>query len=210
MNRKVCRRRDTDKINNTNSPDHCGGTDPGGRAAGVRLNFAGAAVRGDRLSIAARVERLNGEWQLDLLEPPDVTPGLAPVPLFLTQRSLAVDTNEDLTPDTGLDPTGLLVQTAGTVTRVNTSMHVFYLNDGTALADGMGPSDLPYVGIRVSYRTFTPPAAGKRVIVTGILRVEKATLAEDAFVNGEYRLAGETLYLPVVCPRTQADIQRVE
>ena len=42
--------------------------------------------------------------------------------------------------------------------------------------------------------------------VTGILRVEQVTLVEDAFVNGEYRLAGETLYLPVVCPRTQADI----
>ncbi len=30
------------------------------------------------------------------------------------------------------------------------------------------------------------------------------------FANGEYRLAGETLYLPVICPRTQQDIVTVQ
>ena len=45
--------------------------------------------------------------------------------------------------------------------------------------------------------------------------VEKSTLKDGAglyggFANGEYRLAGETLYLPVVCPRTQQDIVTVQ
>ncbi len=177
-----------------------------GRAAGMRLNGGTGITCGARLSVIGQAKRVDGEWQIDLLEPSAVVDGPQPMPLFMTQRGLAADLNEDLIPESGLDPTGLLVTIAGTITRINTGQHVFYVNDGSNLADGMGPSDWPYVGVRVSYRTFTPPALGKRVAVTGVLRVEKATLSLDAFVNGEYRLAGETLYLPVVCPRTQADI----
>jgi len=99
-----------------------------------------------------------------------------------------------------------LVKISGRITRINTTDHVIYVNDGTSLTDGLGPSDNPYVGIRVGYRTMTPPLVGKRITVTGILSVEKTTLIDDAFVNGEYRLAGETLYVPILRPRNQADI----
>ena len=179
--------------------------DPG-RACGIRVNTTAAFNRGDRANVVGRAKRVDGEWQIDPLDFPGVVAGPEPAPLHLTQRSLAYDLNEDLAPDNGLDPTGLLVTVAGRITRVNTTFHVLYIDDGAGLADGMGPSDYPYVGLRVSYRTFVPPAVGKRVAITGILRVEKTTLEEDAFVNGEYRRAGETLYLPVVWPRTAADI----
>lgn len=177
-----------------------------GRATGIRVNVDTPVNCGDILSVAGLSERVDGEWQIQLLQPPTMAAGVAPVPLFMTHRSLAADLNEDLTPESGLDPTGLLVSIVGRITRINTAQHVFYVNDGSDLADGMGPSDGPYVGIRISYRTLTPPAVGKRIKVTGILRVEKVTLAEDAFVNGEYRRAGESLYLPVVCLRTAGDV----
>jgi hypothetical protein len=89
--------------------------------------------------------------------------------------------------------------------------HVFYVNDGADLADGMGPSDYPYVGLRVAYKTgWTPPAVGKIVRVTGIRTVEKTTLAYDAFVNSVYHFAGETLYLPVLTLRDPADIRIIK
>jgi len=175
-------------------------------ASGIRVNTTATINRGDIISMAGRARRVDGEWQIDLLQPPAVIAGVTPRPLLISQRCISVDPNEDLLPELGLSPTGLLVTISGKVTRINTADHVIYVNDGTNLADGLGPSDNPYLGIRVGYRTVTPPAVNKRITLTGILSVEKTTLALDAFVNGEYRLAGETLYVPIVRPRNQADI----
>ncbi|MEI6915953.1 MAG: right-handed parallel beta-helix repeat-containing protein [Armatimonadota bacterium] len=176
------------------------------RASGIGVNTTATINRGDIISLAGRVRRVDGEWQIDLLQPPAVVGGVALQPMHIIQRAISTDPNEDLTPDWGLNPAGLLVKISGRITRINTTDHVIYVNDGTSLTDGLGPSDNPYVGIRVGYRTMTPPLVGKRITVTGILSVEKTTLIDDAFVNGEYRLAGETLYVPILRPRNQADI----
>jgi hypothetical protein len=61
--------------------------------------------------------------------------------------------------------------------------------------------------MRVQYTaTITPHVPNKYVRITGIRSVEGVVLANDAFVNGEYRRAGEILYLPVVILRDQSDI----
>ncbi len=64
----------------------------------------------------------------------------------------------------GLYNVGLLVQTWGRVTYVNSGAHYFYINDGSRLEDGSG-----YIGVRVIVPTgVNLPAVGNFVKVKGI------------------------------------------
>lgn len=179
----------------------------GDRAGGVRVGDSLSLARGQKLDIAGVVSWSNGVPTLGATEIKNTYSQEPVIPPFFTTRSLANDRTESLN-YVGVNPVGLLAVFAGRVTRIDTSSAVFYVDDGTRLADGMGPSYDPFIGLRVSYPTsVVPPAPGKRVRVTGIRTVQKVTLQYGAFVNGQYRFPGETLYLPVVRVRDQADIR---
>lgn len=176
------------------------------RASGIRVDAPLPAARGDRIDVAGIVRWTDGVPSLANPEIKGQQSGTAPAAPGATNLDLAPDLTETLT-YAGFNPVGLLVSTWGRVTRVDTTARVFYVNDGSHLADGMGPSYDPFIGLRVAYKSgMVPPAPGKFVRVTGIRTVQKVTLAFDAFVNGEYRFAGETLYLPVLMVRDPGDI----
>lgn len=180
------------------------------RSAAVKVNATWPTTRGDRLDVAGIVSWADG---VPILNSPELKgqvslPGIGP--LGLNNGFLANDLTESLA-YAGINPVGLLVTTWGKVTSVDTSLHVFYVNDGSALADGMGPGNAPCVGLRVAYRTgWTPPEVGKYVRITGIRTVVKTTITENAIVNREHILAPATLHLPVLTPRDAADIGIVQ
>jgi hypothetical protein len=176
------------------------------RQSGTAVDGTLPVTRGQKIDVAGVLSWQDGVphlTQVELKNTYDPVPLRAP---FFTTTTLANDLNECLN-YTGINPVGLLATIYGKVHRVDTANLVFYVNDGGNLTDGMGPSYDPFVGLRVSYKsTIAPPAAGKKVRVTGIRTVEKVTLQYGAFVNGEYHFPGETLYLPVLKVRDANDI----
>ena len=177
------------------------------RSAGMQVSATTLnSIQGDRLSVAGIVAWADGVPKLTSPEFKGSSPHSPLQPVGLTNRSLANDRRETLT-YSGINPVGLLVTAWGSVTRVDGAGQVFYIDDGTRLADGMGPAGSPYTGLRIAYGSgFTPPQLGGYVRVTGIRTVEKTTLSAPAVVNGEDRDAGTTLYLPVIAVRDQGDV----
>ncbi|MCC6484955.1 MAG: hypothetical protein IT209_08935 [Armatimonadetes bacterium] len=82
-----------------------------------------------------------------------------------------------------------------------------YVDDGSGLMDGSGPSGNQYVGLRVACRTLSLPAVGQTVTITGVVRKDTLTLSAPAIVNGVMKPQGAQLLVPTLYPRTQADIQ---
>lgn len=176
------------------------------RASGLKVDGTWSVVRGDKLEVAGVVSWING---IPVLTNPELKKQngrqeIAP-PLF-TNADVASDTTESLNYN-GINPVGLLVTCCGQVTKVDTANHVFYIDDGSKLADGMGPTQNPYVGLRVSYKSgITPPVERTHQRITGIRTVENMVLQSNAVVNGTLRHAGETLYVPVLAIRDAADV----
>lgn len=168
------------------------------RTSAVAVPEAWSVSRGDRVQVAGVFTWVDGVPTLSNPELKKKTSGSPVAALGMGIGCLASDRRECLR-YCGVSPVGLLVTTWGRVTRVDTNAHVFYIDDGSRLTDGMGPGGDPYIGLRVGYRAgVTPPAPGDFVSVTGVRTVDKVKLDANSFVNGELRLAGEMLYLPVV------------
>lgn len=180
------------------------------RISGISIPAAWAVARGDTLSVVGLINWSNGIPSLASPELKNQTPGTLWKSPYANNYLVAGDPLESLHYNCP-DPVGLLFTTFGKVTRLDTANHVFYIDDGSGLTDGMGPSYDPFVGLRVKYKTgTTPPLTGKKVLITGIRSVETATLVYDAVVNGRYRFAGEVLYLPVLVTRDSGDIRVVK
>jgi hypothetical protein len=179
------------------------------RAAGVCVDASWSTQRGDTLAVAGVVSWVEGVPRLTSPELKSQTNGNEHQSLLFTSHALASDPTETLTYG-AVNPVGQLVTAGGVVTCKDTDSHVFYIDDGSHLADGMGSAVDPYIGLRVAYKSgWTPPSVGGYVRVTGIRSVEKATLQHDALVNNGSRAIGETLYLPVLIPRDSSDIQQI-
>gem|GEM_PF-661864 len=94
-------------------------------------------------------------------------------PIEIRARDLA-DTSPNIRQaGADLTKTGLLVETVGRVTAVDTSAECFYVDDGSGLRDGTG-----FVGLRVKYsgladgNVITPPDTNTHVRLRGIGSVE--------------------------------------
>lgn len=179
-----------------------------GHTAGMRVNTSSSINRGDIVDVLGTIKRVDGEWQITAVDPLGAVHDVPPMPLGSAQIRLMADRNEGLVLS-GADPTGMLVTTYGTVCATDITAGAFYVDDGSGLVDGVGANGSPASGIRIAYRTLTPPADRHFVGVTGILRVEKRVLSQDTLVNDQIRHAGETLYIPVIYPRDSADIATV-
>lgn len=104
----------------------------------------------------------------------------------------------------GINTTGLLIRFVGKITGRNTLTHLVYVDDGWGYQDGFFPT----IGVQVHI-----PAGvallltGKKVIVTGISRVQSYTLAEWREVNGDWYLPGTIIYMPSIWARDAEDIR---
>jgi len=178
-------------------------------SSGIRIQASWGVSRGDRLDVTGIVLWSYGIPVLTAPEMRSRTAGAALAPRFAAGRSLAADPTETLDYQ-GINPVGLLAVASGQVTAVDASANVFYIDDGSRLQDGMGPSGSQYVGLRVAYKPgTTPPSVGNRVRVAGVRTVSKVILDHDAYVNGIPRSAGETIYVPVLATRDGGDVTPV-
>lgn len=176
------------------------------RSSGLAIAAAWPTSRGDRMSVSGTVSWVDGVPRLSNATLQAQTQGQIVKSLCCAIARLANDRRESLN-YTGMNPVGLLVTITGKVKALDAAARVFYVDDGSALTDGMGPSGYPYVGLRVSYAPgVIPPNVGQYVKATGLRTVEKVALQSSAMVNGELRRAGETLYLPLLALRDQADL----
>lgn len=101
----------------------------------------------------------------------------------------------------GANNIGLLIKTWGTVTWVDETNGLFYIDDGSGLKDGSkhveDTEEVDNIGVRVSYNnladgnTITPPSIGSHVAITCI--------SSTVIINESVR--------PNLRPRQQSDIQ---
>lgn len=172
---------------------------------GLRVGASLGIARGEMVDLSGIVTWTDGVplltgAQLKTRHDP-AGPGLHVMPC----SALANDRRETLT-YAGINPVGLPGVICGEVTARDAILGVFYVDDGSGLTDGLGPSIDPYRGIRVVCApSVTLPDLHSQVRVTGIRSVEKHVLAQSAWVNGELRQAGETLYVPVILIRDADD-----
>lgn len=104
----------------------------------------------------------------------------------------------------GMNTTGLLVRVAGKVTGVISSQRLIYVDDGLNYKDGVGP----VLGIRTHIAVgVSLPSANKKVIITGVVRVEQITLTTWGNVNGDWYPAGTVVYVPSIWVRDANDIR---
>ena len=179
-------------------------------ASAIKIGASWTTVRGDRIDAAGLVNWIDGMPVLSAPELKRRVPGASTEPRFLRNADLASDRTGSLVYQ-GVNPVGVLAAAFGEVTAVDASANAFYVDDGSYLQDGMGPSGAQYVGLRVAYKPgVTAPSVGSRVRVTGIRTVLKVTLDHDSYVNGTWRSAGETIYVPVLATRDAEDILPVE
>lgn len=173
------------------------------RSSGIRLVTNQALSVGSEVSFTGTLGRVNGEYQIGSVNFLTNDSGSALKPIFLNSNWVGNDKGESLN-YVGLNTTGMLVKTTGKVTGTITSQQFFYINDGGAYQDGVGP----VLGLRVHVPSgVTIPRTGKYVIVTGISRVEKITLTAWGLVNGDWYPSGTALYVPSIWARNASDIQ---
>ena len=173
------------------------------RSSGVRLLTNQALNIGDRVTFTGTVGRVNGEYQLSGVSFLSTASGTPLTPLYMTSYCIGNDWGESLH-YVGMNTTGLLVKTSGNVTGTITSQQLFYIDDGGMYQDGVGP----VLGLRVHVPVgVTIPRVGKRVVVTGISRVEKYTLTAWGMVNGDWYPSGSILYVPSIWARSASDVQ---
>ena len=180
----------------------------GGESA-IKIGASWSTTRGDRIDAAGITAWSDGVPTLSSPELKRRVSGTPRRPTFVRNSDLAGDRTESLSYQ-GINLVGLLAAVFGGVTAVDGPARVFYLDDGSHLQDGMGPSGNQYVGLRVAYPSgTTPPAVGSRVRVTGVRTIIKVTLDHNAYVNGTLRGPGETIYLPLLTMRDAADVMTV-
>ena len=157
------------------------------RASGVSVPASWSLTRGSNVQAAGILSWQDGVPVLSSPELKYSSSAPATSPLGLLNKAAANDIDESLN-YRGISPVGMLVTVWGKVTGRDDSANMFYIDDGSHLVDGMGPSSTPYVGLRVVYGAgITPPNVGKHVSVTGIRTIEKVTLTSSAIVNGKPR-----------------------
>lgn len=176
------------------------------RTAGVRLLTNQSLAVGQRVGLRGIVTRQSGEYLVRNVVFHSTADGDPLAPLGMTTKTIGNDRTETLS-YIGQNTTGLLVRVAGKVTGVVSAQRVIYLDDGYNYQDGMLPG-LGIFGIRVYIpEGLTLPTKGKRLVVTGISRVEQFTLTQWSEVNGMVWGPGTVLYVPSIWPRDAADIR---
>ncbi|MCC6485528.1 MAG: right-handed parallel beta-helix repeat-containing protein [Armatimonadetes bacterium] len=180
------------------------------RATGLQMDGpeATTASRGDVLDVVGTLTYVNGVWRLWMDDFRVLSSGPEPVPLVMLTREIALsDLDEDGLSELGLNPRCLLARIGGVVTAVDEAKGWVYVDDGSGLMDGSGPSGNQYVGLRIACRTLSLPPVGQAVAITGVVRKDTLTLSAPAIVNEVMKPQGTRLLAPALYPRTQADIQ---
>lgn len=178
------------------------------RSAGLKIETTNALTLGDRITCAGLLRHTNGESALRNATIISKTAGEELSPLGITTQALCNDRTESLD-YTGLNTTGLLVRFAGKVVLKSTADHLIYVDDGGNFTDGLSPY---FHGVRVQLPSdVASPDKGRMVIITGISRVQKYTLPDGGGeVNGDWKPAGTTVYVPSVWVRNSSDIRIIK
>ena len=174
------------------------------RISGIRVYLHGnpaQVLAGDMVDVSGQIvtSATSGERYIDY---PIMTVRFAgvpvPKPLAMINRSLGGQDLNDLTHGitAGKGPynVGLLLTTWGMVTSKDTASpsRFFYVDDGTALSEGVGLQGVyVYTSSLASGNSITPPEVGHYAIVTGICTMARLP---DGRIVARLR------------PRTQADI----
>ncbi len=155
------------------------------RSSGIKVSImsGSAPAVGSVVGVTGSINLLNGEREISATSVKSYGTAPVPKPVGLSNISLGGGSLNAATPGIyggiGLNNIGLLVTCWGKVTQVVQSSGVYsyvYIDDGSSIRDGAGS----YKGIRVDVRGltgWTPPAAGKYIIVTGI--------SSTAVINGQ-------------------------
>lgn len=152
------------------------------RLGGIRVNVGTDTSihvsQGDMVDVAGMIKTVSGERYIDYPEVITRFPSSMNLrPFFMVNRALGGE-GTDVLPvgGKGLNNIGILLTTTGKVTYVDTatSKRFFYVDDGSALSDGIVIGGRSMVGVRVQINnlaagnTISPPATGDYVRVTGI------------------------------------------
>lgn len=172
------------------------------RVAGIKLLTTQAINLWQRVGFTGAVSRVDGEWQIGSVSLFANSSGDPLAPLGLRAAAICNDPTQTLA-YAGVNTTGMLVHTWGRVKSVDTNALTFYLDDGFGCQDGIGST----TGLRVQAPDGASlPSVDDYVSVTGVSRVEKHTLTQAAYVNGQLYDAGTVIYVPSVWLRSAADV----
>jgi hypothetical protein len=173
------------------------------RTAGIKVVTGETLSVGKSVTFDGTVDRIDGEYQIGDVAFTDISTGTALNPVGMTTATIGNDRTEFLN-YYGINTTGMLVRFAGKVSGVIPAQNLIYVDDGGRYEDGVGP----VLGIRVHVPTgITLPVKNKKVIVTGISRVEKFTLTGWAEINGSYWPTGTVIYVPSIWVRDTDDLR---
>ena len=176
------------------------------RSSGISVPSSAPYPLGERVIVAGLTGWRDGVLELTAVEFKGNSAGPPLRSVCFTNRNLANDRTESLSYD-GINPVGLLVAVWGRVTSVDEGAHVFYIDDGSNLADGTVASGVPNAGLRILVGSaLALPQIGRYVRLSGIRTVHRELLDQVAFVNGQLRPAAETIYLPVIWMRDPSDL----
>lgn len=173
------------------------------RSSGIKLLTSNALQPGQTVRLKGILARVNGEWQLSSCTFSNITDGDELAPIYTGNKALCNDPWETLDYE-GINMTGSLIRTYGVVTAVIPGSNVIYINDGFSYSDGIGP----WIGLRVQFPSGVPlPSKGKKLVINGISRVEKHTLTQWGYINGDWFPEGTIVYVPSVWVRNAGDVQ---
>ena len=131
---------------------------------------------GERVIVAGLTGWRDGVLELTAVEFKGNSAGPPLRSVCFTNRNLANDRTESLSYD-GINPVGLLVAVWGRVTSVDEGAHVFYIDDGSNLADGTVASGVPNAGLRILVGSaLALPQIGRYVRLSGIRTVHRELL----------------------------------
>lgn len=154
----------------------------GNRLGGIRIyvgtNTSIHVSEGDMVDVSGMIKNASGERYIDYPEVVMRFPGSVNLrPYYMPNLTLGgVGTDVRYTGGVGVNNVGLLVTTAGKVTYVDTATtkRFFYVDDGSAMSDGIVIGGTTRTGVRVQINglatgnTITAPGMGDFVRVTGI------------------------------------------
>lgn len=173
------------------------------RCSGIKVVTGQPLAVGQQARITGTIQRIGGEYEIDVTSITNVNSGTPLSPVCVTTRSIGNDPTETLN-YIGMNTTGLLVRVAGKVTGVISSQRLIYVDDGLNYQDGVGP----VLGIRTHIPVgVSLPSTNKKVIITGVVRVEQITLTTWGNVNGDWYPAGTVVYVPSIWVRDANDIR---